>query len=193
LTSVDDGIYILQKVINRHLGYRVIASLFPSPLLASMYHSKFRALHLDNNSIARSTKDEDSANTLLHSAITLLQMGREGNCIHIMWPGTFLISFWSTEATVVHHLPHPASIIVDSPLGLGHNPFGSRRNLGQRIRTSIHRRSRNQKFVSFLISATMTAFGTVCTSTISSNVARCFKLYCRHIPRCRCSRHRHFP
>jgi hypothetical protein len=111
-----------------------------------MYRSRFRSLHIDNNSIASSTQDEDTTDTLLDSTITLLQMGREGNSIHIMWPGMLLTSLlWSTEAIVVHHLPHPASIIVDSPLGLGHDPFGARRNLGQRIRASIRRCSRKSE------------------------------------------------
>jgi hypothetical protein len=108
-----------------------------------MYRSKFRSLHIDNNSIASSAQDEDAADTLLDSAITLLQMGREGNSIHIMWLAMLLMPLlWSTEAIVVHHLPHPASIIVNSPLVLGHDTFGFRRNLGQRIRAPIHRRSR---------------------------------------------------
>jgi hypothetical protein len=108
-----------------------------------MYRSKFRSLHIDNNSIASSTQDEDSADTFLDSATTLLRMPSKGSCTHIMRPDMLLMPLlWSTEAIVVYHLPHPASIIVDSPLGLGRDPFGFGRNLGQRIRAPIHRRSR---------------------------------------------------
>ncbi|KAF7344712.1 hypothetical protein MVEN_01631900 [Mycena venus] len=109
-----------------------------------MYTSKFRSLRIDNNSIANSTQDEDSADTLLDSAITLLQMGRE-----------VPKQSWFTTSRTLRLL----SLILHSALVTIHLAFVGiwAGGLEHRFTFALE----NQKLVSFLISATMTAFGTI--------------------------------
>ncbi|KAJ7873964.1 hypothetical protein B0H13DRAFT_2348828 [Mycena leptocephala] len=122
----------------------VDASLFPSPLLTSMYRSKFRSLHIDNNSIASSTQDEDSADTLLDSATTLLRM-----------PSKAPKRSWFTTSRTLRL----SSLILHSALVAIHLALVGiwARGLEHRFTVALE----NEKFVSFLISATTTAFGTI--------------------------------
>lgn len=46
---------------------------------------------------------------------------------------------------MVHHHPHLASLLIDPPLGVGHDPFGFLRDLGRMIRAPIHRRFRTSE------------------------------------------------
>ncbi|KAJ7827736.1 hypothetical protein B0H13DRAFT_2438961 [Mycena leptocephala] len=114
------------------------------PPSTSMYRSKFRSLHIDHNSIASAMQDEDSADALLDSAITLLQMGREA-------PKR---SWFTTSRTL-----RLSSLILHSALVTTHLALVGiwARGLEHRFTVTLE----NQKFVSFLISATTTAFGTI--------------------------------
>ncbi|KAJ7883795.1 hypothetical protein B0H13DRAFT_2537894 [Mycena leptocephala] len=109
-----------------------------------MYRSKFRSLHIDNNSIASSAQDEDAADTLLDSAITLLQMGREA-------PKR---SWFTTSRTL-----RLSSLILHLSLVTIHLAFVGiwARGLEHRFTVALDK----EKIVSFLISATMTAFGSI--------------------------------
>ncbi|KAJ7912157.1 hypothetical protein B0H13DRAFT_2477681 [Mycena leptocephala] len=109
-----------------------------------MYRSKFRSLHIDNNSIASSTQDEDSADTLLDSATTLLRM-----------PSKAPKRSWFTTSRTLRL----SSLILHSALVAIHLALVGiwARGLEHRFTVALE----NEKFVSFLISATTTAFGTI--------------------------------
>ncbi|KAJ7907392.1 hypothetical protein B0H13DRAFT_2332428 [Mycena leptocephala] len=109
-----------------------------------MYRSKFRSLDIDNNSIASSTLDKDSVDTLLHSATTLLRM-----------PGKEPKRSWFTASRTLC----TSSLILHLALVTIHLAFVGiwAGGLEHRFTVALE----NEKFVSFLISATTTAFGTI--------------------------------
>ncbi|KAJ7858585.1 hypothetical protein B0H13DRAFT_2571398 [Mycena leptocephala] len=109
-----------------------------------MYRSKFHSRHIDNNSIVSSTQDEDSADTLLDSPITLPQM-----------PSQAPKGSWFTTSRTLRL----SSLILHSALITRHLAFVGiwAGGLEHRFTFALE----NQKLVSFLISATMTAFGTI--------------------------------
>ncbi|KAJ7811836.1 hypothetical protein B0H13DRAFT_1926508 [Mycena leptocephala] len=114
-----------------------------------MYHSKFRALHIDNNSIASSTKDEDS------QTLSLIPLS-----LYWRWDVKVTVFIlcgqrpWFTTSRTLRL----SSLTLHSALVTIHLALVGiwARGLEHRFTVALE----NQKFVSFLISATMTAFGT---------------------------------
>ncbi|KAJ7265248.1 hypothetical protein C8J57DRAFT_1718455 [Mycena rebaudengoi] len=105
-----------------------------------MYRSQFPSLHIDNNSVASHTQDEDTADT---SAISLLQMGHD----------VPKRSWFTTTRTL-----RLSSLILHLVLVMIHLAFFGiwAGGLGHLFTVALE----HQKLVSFLISATTTAFGT---------------------------------